>query len=86
MLNEHSIIGHVKMLRQGRTKPLNTGHLFVMNTLFHQTSDLPFSSGNGNSESVKYFCISDEYSPQPLDKKVSQYGIKFKRLSCIKDD
>ena len=74
------------MLRQGRTKLLNTGYLFVLNTLFHQTSNLFFSSANGNSQSVTYLCISDEYSPQPLDKKVSKYGFKFKRFSCVKDD
>ena len=74
------------MLRQGRTKLLNTGYLFVLNTLFQQTCNLSFSSDNGNSESVTYFCISDEYSPQPLDKKVSKYGFKFKRFSGVKDD
>ena len=40
MLNEYSTIGPVKMLTQGRTKVLNTGYLFILNTLFHQTSDL----------------------------------------------
>ena len=85
MLNEHSTIRPVKVLRQG-IKLLNTGYLFVLNTLFHQTSNLSFSCGNGNSESMTYFCISDEYSPQPLDKKVSKYGFKFKRFSCVKDD
>ena len=54
MLNEHSTISPVKMLRQGRTKMLNTGYLFDLNALFHQTSNLSFSSGNGNSESVTY--------------------------------
>ena len=78
MLNEYFTIGLVNMLRQGRTKLLNTGYLFALNTLFHQTSNLSFSSGYGNnSESVTYFCISDEYSPQPLDKKVSKYDLKF---------
>ena len=87
MLNAHSTIGPVKMLRQGQTKLLNNGHLFVLNTLFHQTSNLRFSFGNGNSESeTYYFCISDEYSPRSLDKKVSKYGFKFKRFSCVKDD
>ena len=74
------------MLIQGRTKLLYTGYLFVLNTLFHQTPNLSFSSGNGNSESVTCFCISDEYSPWPLDKKVSKYGFKFKRFLCAKDD
>ena len=60
--------------------------LFALNTLFHQTSNLSFASGYGNSESVTYFCISGEYSPQPLDKKVSKYRFKFKRFSCVKDD
>ena len=86
MLNEHSAIGPVKMLTQGRTKVVNTGYLFVLNTLFHQTFNLSFSSGNGNSESVTYFCISDEYSPGPLDQKDSKYDFKFKRFSCVKDD
>ena len=86
MLNEHSTISPTKMLRKGRTKMLNTGYLFVLNTLFYQTSNPFFSSGNGNSELVTYFCISNEYSPQPLDKKVSKYGFKFKRFSCITDD
>ena len=45
------------MLRQGRTKLLNPGYLFALNTLFHQTSNLSFSSGYGNSESVTYFFI-----------------------------
>ena len=74
------------MLRQGRTKLLNPGYLFALNTLFHQTSNLSFSSGYGNSESVTYFFISDEYSPQPLDRKVSKYGFKSERFSCVKDD
>ena len=86
ILNEYSTIGPVKMLRQGRNKLLNTGYLFVLNTLFQQTSNLSFSSGYGNSEWVTYFCISDEYSLQPFDKKVSRYGFKFKRFSCVKDD
>ena len=86
MLNEYFTIGLVNMLRQGRTKLLNTGYLFALNTLFHQPSNLLFSSGYGNSESVTYFCFSDEYSPQPLDKKVSKYGFKFERFSCVKDD
>ena len=88
ILNEHSTIGLVKMLRQGRTKLLNTGYLIVLNSLFHQTSNLSFSFDNGNSELVTYFCISDEYlpRPRPLDQKVSKYGFKFKRFSCIKDD
>ena len=86
MLNEHSTIGPVKILRQGRIKLLNTGYLFVVNTLFHQTSNLSCSFGNGNSESVTYLCISGKYSPRPLDKKVSKYGFKFKRFSCVKDD
>ena len=60
----------INVLGQGRTKLLNTGYLFALNTLFHQTSNLSFSSGYSNSESVTYFCISDEYSPWPLDKKV----------------
>ena len=34
---------------------------------------------------MTYFCILDKYSPQPLDKKVSEYGFKFKRFLCIKD-
>ena len=83
MLNEYSTIGPVKMLRQGQTTLLNTGYLFVLNTLFNQRSI--FSSGNDNSQSVSYSFISDEYSPQPLDKKVSKYGFRFKRFSCIKD-
>ena len=74
------------MLRQGQTKLFNTGYLFVFNTLFNQTCNLSFSSGNGNFESVTNFCISDEYSPQPLHKKVSKYGFKFRRFSCSKDD
>ena len=86
MLNTHSTIGPVKMLRQGQTKLLNNGYLFVLNTLLHQKSNLYFSFGNGNSELVTYFCISDEYSPQSLEKKVSKYGFKFKRFSCVKDD
>ena len=57
MLNEHSTISPVKMLRQGRTRLLNTGCLFVLNALFHQTSNLSFSSCNGNSELVSYFCF-----------------------------
>ena len=69
MLNEHSTIGPVKMLRQGQTTLLNAGYLFVLNTLFNQRSI--FSSGNDNSQLVSYSLISDEYSPQPLDKKVS---------------
>ena len=86
MLNKHSTMGPVKMLRQDRTKLLNTGYLFVLSAFFHQTSNLSFSSGNANSKSVTYFCISNEYSPQPLDKKVSKYGFKFKRFSCVTDD
>ena len=82
MLNEHSPIRPVKMLRQDQTKLLNTGYLFVLNTLFHQTTNLPFSSGNSNSESLTYFCISNEYSPQPLDKKVSKYAFKYKAYVC----
>ena len=85
MLNVHCTIGPVKMLRQGQTKLLNNGYLFVWNTLFQQTSNLYFCFGNSNSESVTYFCISDEYSPRSLDKKVSKYGFKFKRFSCVKD-
>ena len=61
----------MKMLRQDQTKLLNTGYLFVSNTLFHQTSNLSFSSCKGNSETVRYFSIIDESSPQPLDKNVS---------------
>ena len=80
MVNGHFNIGPVKMLRQDRTKLLNTGYLFVLNTLFHQTSNLTFSSGNRNSESVTYFCISNGFSPQPLHKKVSKYGFKFKKV------
>ena len=80
-----SIPTSVKMLRQG-PKLLNTGYLFVLKTLFHQTSNLSFPFGNGNSESVTYLCISHEYSPQPLDKKVSKYGFKFKKFLCFKDD
>ena len=74
------------MLRQGRTKLLSTGYLFVLNTLFHQRSNLSFSFGSGNSELLTYYCVSDEYSSRPLDKKVSKYGFKFKRFSCVKDD
>ena len=69
-LNEHSAIAPAKMLGQGQTKLLNIGYLYVLNTLFHQTSNLLFSYGNGHLESVTYFCISDEYSPQPLEDKV----------------
>ena len=86
MLNEYSTIGVINVLGQGRTKLLNTGYLLALNTLFHQPSNLSFSSGYGNSESVTYFCISDEYSPQPLDKKVSKYGFKSERFLCVKDD
>ena len=87
MLNEHSIISAAKMLRQGQTKVFNTGYLFVLNALFYQTSNLAFSSGNGNSESVTNFSISGEYSPQQLgNKKVSKYCFKFKRFPCVKDD
>ena len=86
MVNGHFNIGPVKMLRQDRTKLLNTGYLFVLNTLFHQTSNLFFSFGSGNYESLTYYCVSDEYSPRPLDKKVSKYAFKFKRFSCVKDD
>ena len=64
-------MGPVKMLRQDRTKLLNTGYLFVLSAFFHQASNLSFSSGNANPKSVSYFCISNDYSPQPLDKKVS---------------
>ena len=74
------------MLRQGRTKLVNTGYLIVLNSLFHQTSNLSFSFDNGNSKLVTYFCSSDEYSPRPLDQKVSNYGFNFKRFSCVKDD
>ena len=72
-------------MRQGQNKLINNGYLFVFNTLFHQTYNLSFSSGNCNSESKTYFCISDKYSPQPLSKKASKCGFKFKRFSCVKD-
>ena len=81
MLNEHSTIGPIKMLRQGRTKLLKIGYLLVLNTLFYQISNLSVSSGKGNSESVTYFCISVENSPQSFDEKVSKYSFKFKRFS-----
>ena len=80
-LNEHSTIGPVKMVRQGRTKLLKTGYLLVLNTLFHQISYLSVSSDKGNSESVMYFCILVENSPQSFNKKFSKYGFKFKRFS-----
>ena len=86
MLNDHSTICSIKMLRQGQTKLLNTVYLFVLNTLFHQTSNLPFSSGNDNSKSGTYFCISDEYSPEPLDKKFQSKFSNFKGFWFIKDD
>ena len=85
MLTEHSTIIPVKILRQELTKLLSTGYLFVLNTLFHQTFNLSFSFGNSNSESAPCFYISDEDS-QPLDKRVSKYGFKFKRFSCVKDN
>ena len=72
-------------MRQGQNKLINNRYLFVFNTLFHQTYNLSFSSGNCNSESKTYFCISDKYSPQPLSKKASKCGFKFKRFSCVKD-
>ena len=82
-LNEHSTIGPVKMLRQGRTKLLKTGYLLVLNTLFHQISNLSVSSGKGNSESATYFCISVENSPQSFDKKVSKYGLNLKGFHVL---
>ena len=63
----------------------NTGYQLVLNALFYKTSNLAFSSGKGNSESVKHFCISGEYS-QLLSKKNSKYGFKFRKFSCVKDD
>ena len=54
MLNKHSIISPLKILRQGQTKVFNTGYLFVLNALINQTSNLAFSSGNSNSKSVTF--------------------------------
>ena len=65
--------------------------LFALNTLFHQTSNLSFPSGYSNSESVTYFCISDEYSPRPLDKKVQSMasnltGFHVSKMTGITED
>ena len=83
ILNEHSTIGPIKILRQGRTKLLKTGYLLVLNTLFHQIFNLSVSSGKGSSESVMYFCISVENSPQTFDKKVSKYGLNLKGFHVL---
>ena len=56
------------MLRQAQTKLRNIGYHFVLNTLFHQTSNISFS-GNGNLESVNIFVFRKSIPHSNLIRK-----------------